>query len=64
MSTPDPSTFVRTPILRFVERQVKDGKRTATIRVLQQWWAPNMPSYMNNGEGEWRDVELQTEHSP
>ncbi len=27
--------------------------------VLQQWWAPNVPSYMiTKGQGEWREVEV------
>jgi hypothetical protein len=61
----DPSTYVRTPTLRFVERAVQDGKRTTVVRVLQQWWAPNMPAYMADpNTGEWRDVPLQAEHGP
>jgi hypothetical protein len=26
--------------------------------ILQQWWAPDVPSYMiKSGDGEWREVE-------
>jgi len=47
--------------LRWVERPMQDGEVYAvprTMRVLQQWWAPPMPDYMQSSEGEWRDVPL------
>jgi hypothetical protein len=52
--------------LRFVERPApttldKKGKPIIT-RILQQFWAPNMPSYMADPSvGEWRDVEVGVE---
>jgi hypothetical protein len=31
-------------------------------KILQQWWAPNMPAYMQDPTvGEWRDVPLMEE---
>ena len=34
----------------------------AQYRILQQWWAPDVPSYMvDPTEGEWRDVPVQEE---
>jgi hypothetical protein len=47
-----------TSYLRFVERQ--DGKKK--LRILQQWWAEQMPSYMRDvRKGEWKDVLLEDE---
>lgn len=36
-----------------------DGMRWVPTpqRVLQQWWAADVPSYMRGTEGEWRDVD-------
>ena len=55
--------------LRFVERgidivqgPVTDAGPTSSIvprRILQQWFAPDLPRYMSSGEGEWRDVPLE-----
>jgi hypothetical protein len=42
--------------LRFLDRA-----SGATMRevVLQQWWAPDVPSYMRDeSQGEWRDVQV------
>jgi hypothetical protein len=56
--------------LRFVERGADliggasvHGAPTSTVvprKILQQWFAPDMPAYMQSGEGEWRDVEVAT----
>jgi hypothetical protein len=50
--------FAPTENLRFVQREVAvpDGS-IITIKVLQQWHAPDLPKYMRGAEGEWRDVE-------
>ena len=58
--------------LRFVERQTSEGveqksKKTTvarTVRILQQWFAPNVPSFMRGNEGEWRDVSIESENAP
>lgn len=54
-----------TPRLRFVEKDVPDhpGALSGTRRrILQQWWAEDMPAYMRDrARGEWRDVPLETE---
>jgi hypothetical protein len=45
--------------LRWVTREIEAGGRKASPRteqILQQWWAPDMPAYMQSGDGEWRDV--------
>jgi hypothetical protein len=51
--------------LRFVERAVPEAvsvNGTPTIRVLQQYWAEEMPAYMrDNAKGEWRDVPTGVE---
>jgi hypothetical protein len=44
--------------LRFVERRDADG----VTRILQQFIAPDVPSYlMNDREGKWVDVPVETE---
>ena len=46
--------------LRFVERAMPlDAEnRLRTVRILQQYWAEDMPGYMRDlAKGEWRDVE-------
>ena len=50
-----------TPRLRFVERAVSlDAESCRTVKILQQWWAPNVPSYMvDPSQGAWRDVPLE-----
>ena len=59
--------------LRWVEREVpatelSEGGGAVTLRgmtqwrVLQQWWAADVPSYMRaTAEGEWRDVPVGVE---
>lgn len=53
--------------LRWVERRPPDdpvdGPASGGVRrVLQQWFAEPMPSYMRNqAKGEWRDVETGIE---
>lgn len=48
--------YVPTPRLRFVYRDtLSEG-----LRVLQQWFAPDMPGYMRDPKvGEWRDVPVE-----
>jgi hypothetical protein len=60
--------FAPTPRLRFIIKAVGDLTLTQkygytqTARVLQQWWAPDVPMYMADPtEGEWRDVALEGE---
>ena len=58
--------WVATARLRFVERPLPEtmveGVRTLHVaRILQQWFAPELPRYMRGSEGEWRDVELERE---
>jgi hypothetical protein len=52
-----------TPRLRWVERPAPRFKAPkATVRVLQQWWAPDVPSFMRDDRiGEWREVALEKE---
>jgi len=51
--------FVPTAGLRFVLRDVRIGEDLVrNTRILQQWWAPEVPRYMRGPDGEWRDVEL------
>jgi hypothetical protein len=53
--------------LRFVDRVVPidsvDGPASPPVRrILQQWWAEDMPAYMRNvARGEWRDIPLVSE---
>jgi hypothetical protein len=51
--------------LRLVKRQstVEGGEMRWEMasHVLQQWWSPDVPAYMQNGEGEWRDVPVVVE---
>ncbi len=48
------SNFVETPKLRFVERN--------GAKILQQYFAEDVPGYMRNkAAGEWRDVETTQE---
>jgi hypothetical protein len=53
--------------LRFVTRTIAAEtvfKGEHTVLILQQWWGPNVPSYMvDPSVGEWRDVPL-TEEAP
>ena len=50
--------------LRFVERAMPlDAEnRLRTVRILQQWWAPSVPSYMvDPSQGQWVDVPMGIE---
>ena len=49
--------------LRFVERAVSlDAENCRTVRILQQWWAPSVPSYMvDPSQGQWVDVPMGVE---
>lgn len=51
--------------LRFVERAMQRplGKTpAATVRVLQQYWAPDVAEYMRSpGDGVWWDVPVESE---
>jgi hypothetical protein len=52
--------FSPTSKLRFIERETSlDGENCDTMRVLQQWWAQDVPKYMRTDAGEWRDVPLE-----
>ncbi len=52
-------SYEATPRLRFVERAI-EGETPRMYRILQQWFAPPMPSYMRDPKvGEWRDVPLE-----
>jgi hypothetical protein len=53
-------TLEPTPRLRWVERAAGSAlDDNATMHVLQQWWAPQMPAYMRDPNvGEWKDIEL------
>jgi hypothetical protein len=47
----DKVMYVETPKLRFVLREEK--------RILQQWFAPDLPKYMVDPRiGEWRDIPM------
>jgi len=46
--------------LRFIVREIPDGDTIRHAKILQQWWAMDVPSYMQGSEGEWRDVECVT----
>jgi hypothetical protein len=59
-----------TATLRFVEREVKREKiqnapeiwSMSTVRILQQWFAPDVPAYMvDPTQGEWRDIVIEKE---
>jgi hypothetical protein len=53
-----------TPRLRWVERPLwADATKSvgSMVRVLQQWWAPDVDKYMRGAEGEWRDVGFEEE---
>jgi hypothetical protein len=49
--------------LRFVERPCGSAlDDNATMHVLQQWFAEDVPAYMRaSAKGEWRDVEVGIE---
>ena len=59
--------WVPTARLRFVEREVPlddPGQLVTkrTVRILQQLWSRDLPSYMRNSEeGEWKDVPIGVE---
>lgn len=57
-----------TPRLRWTLRTTTvqdDPTRPAyTTRILQQWYAPDVPAYMRGSEGEWRDVPVEAEVAP
>ena len=52
------SEYVPTTRLRWIERAASlDSENSDTVRVLQQYFAEDMPGYMrNDAKGEWRDV--------
>jgi len=55
-----------TPRLRWVQiKPVPDsrfGLAQVDFKMLQQWWAEDMPSYMRDqAKGEWRDVPTESE---
>jgi hypothetical protein len=65
VTVPASKGYVPTARLRFVEREVpgvSGGAPPCTLRILQQWWGQDLPSYMADiAEGEWRDVPLGIE---
>ena len=64
------TAYKPTTRLRFIEREVKDAQHASnpdgtqmwsvrSVRILQQWFGPDMTSYMFDPTiGEWRDVPL------
>lgn len=62
--------WVPTARLRFVEREVpldNPGQLVTkrTVRILQQYWAHDVPGYMRkSAEDEWRDVVVEEETAP
>ena len=50
--------YVPTTRLRFIERAASlDAENSATLKVLQQYFAEDLPGYMRSeAKGEWRDV--------
>lgn len=58
------SEWKPTARLRFVARAVptREGTAMLSVRILQQWFAPDVPAYMvDPTQGEWRDVALESE---
>jgi hypothetical protein len=58
--------FKPTARLRFVLRKpVSENScdlNAMPVRILQQWFAPNVPAYMvDPTQGEWRDIPLESE---
>jgi hypothetical protein len=49
-----------TPRLRWVDRPCGSAADdNAVMRVLEQWWGPDLPGYMRDDSvGEWRDVPV------
>ena len=57
MTSTAPTGYVPTARLRWVDRPASDVYREM---VLQQWWAPNVPSFMiDENIGEWKDVPME-----
>jgi hypothetical protein len=50
--------YVPTTRLRWIERASSlDAENASTVKVLQQYFAEDLPGYMrNDAKGEWRDV--------
>jgi hypothetical protein len=46
--------------LRFVSR-LENPHSEVPRKILQQWYALDVPAYMLGTEGEWRDVALESE---
>ena len=54
--------WVPTPRLRFVKRREIADIDAPIVRILQQWFAADVPGYMRrDAEGEWRDVPVESE---
>lgn len=52
----DPTKWIATARLRWLDRPADTPAREL---VLQQWWGPELPSYMADPTiGEWRDVPM------
>lgn len=50
--------YVPTTRLRWIDRAASlDAENASTVKVLQQYFAEDLPGYMrNDAKGEWRDV--------
>ncbi len=54
------ATTADAPMNDAVIREIRGDR--ATDKILQQWWAADVPSYMRaTAEGEWRDVPAGVE---
>lgn len=52
--------LIPTARLRFIEREPPLGITGGPWKILQQYWAEDMPAYMRDqAKGEWRDVPLE-----
>ena len=57
--------WVPTARLRFVKRREIADVDAPIVRILQQYWAQDVPGYMRkSAEGGWRDVEIEDETAP
>lgn len=53
---------MRTPVAVSKSQQKRfDVAGPISMRVLQQWYAPDIEEYMRGKEGEWRDVVVEEE---
>lgn len=66
MNNTTSNNFVPTSKLRWIEREEPQEGIVALVkvRILQQWHAPDVQGFMRGNEGEWRDVECVSDHTP